>query len=243
MKNTFDYQRYWVDRLKRANESLVGVGHKRFGTNANNLMYKKTEEVLEKVVKRLGIDLKNATVLDAGAGIGMFCGFYQKKGAKVTAIDISKDGLDILKKKYPDVQTKVVQLESSSGLGKQQFDIVHCFDVLYHITDDRMWKKTVENFAQSSKKYIIVHDKYPYFGHSFFETGHVKVRKGEEMKKILKKYGFKETGSFPTHLFYVRPILHLLIGIVPEPFYYLDRTLLYLKASFLQTSYIRVFKK
>ncbi len=243
MTKKFDYQRYWVDRLKKANQSLVGVGHKRFGTKANNLMYKKSEEVLQQIVQGLGIVLKNASVLDAGAGIGMFCDFYLKKGAKVTAIDISKDGLAILKKKFPEVQTKVIQLESSSGLGRQKFDIVHCFDVLYHITDDRMWRKTVENFAESSKKYIIVHDKYPYFGHSFFETGHVKVRKREEMQKILKKYGFKETGNYPTHLFYVRPILHLLIGILPEPFYYLDKILLRLRANFLQTSYIRVFKK
>jgi SAM-dependent methyltransferase len=206
-------------------------------------MYAKTERALKDTMAKAGILLRDKKVLDAGAGIGMFCGFYLKRGAKMVAVDLSDEALSILKKKYPTVKTQMKELENlkESSLGK--FDIVHCFDVLYHITNDKKWEEVLNNFATLSKKYIIIHDKYPYFGYSFFEKGHVKVRKPEKMRKILGKRGFKEIVTTPTHFFFVRPILHLVIGVFPQPFYYLDKAFSRMGTRKLQTTYIRVFER
>ncbi|MDP3940671.1 MAG: class I SAM-dependent methyltransferase [bacterium] len=242
MTKKFDYKKYWIDRLELTGEKLTGVGHKRFNDVANHFMYKRAEDALVKVLDRYHIPLERSSVLDAGAGIGIFSGFYVRKGAKVTAIDLSKGALDMIKKRFSKIQTKVMNLAEPSSF-REKFDIVHCFDVLYHIVDDAEWKKSVSNLARLSRQYIIVHDKYPYMGYQLFEKGHVRVRQPFEMQRLLKKEGFEENRSIPTHLLYVRPIFYPLVNTFPKLMYLLDSALTKVGFSFLKTSYVRVFIK
>lgn len=240
MKKAFDYKQFWIDRLKATKQNLTGVGHRRFSGKANRLMYVKAEEALSSIVGEHALSFKAKTVLDAGAGIGMFCSFYLRKGAKVTAIDISDDAIKILKKKYPSVDARVMNLEEASRLRKQ-FDIVHCFDVLYHVVDEDKWRKTVTNLAMLSKNFFVIHDKYPYFGYQLFERGHVRVRSPEAMRRLLATQGFEEKVSFPSHLLFVHPILNILVNHFPSMFYRLDKMMITKGFTFMQTNYVRIF--
>ena len=53
----------------------------------------------KKLLTNLNISLKRKKVLDAGSGIGEYTLFLEKIGAKVTAIDVSKEALITLREK------------------------------------------------------------------------------------------------------------------------------------------------
>lgn len=242
MKNNFDSNLYWQKRLKNAGKSLKGVGLRRFDEHGNFLMYKRVKEVLDKIFKNLDIPLKKKKVLDAGAGIGMFTDYYVQKGANVTAIDISSDALKILKKKYPTVKTMLTSIERYSPK-KESFDIVHCFDVVYHITDDKCWEKAIKNLAKSSKKYILIH-AYAERWDNFLESRHVKVKRKRSMETIFKEKGFERIAAFPTHILYIKTPLHILSSFFPNFFYSLDSFLLNkIKIKGIETQNITVFRK
>ncbi len=126
----------------------------------------------------------------------------------------------------------------------QKFDIVHCFDVLYHLVDSIEWEKSVENLGKVSRRFILIHDK-PNYWHNLLEPKHVKVKRGTKIEDILKKYGFKLINSYPTHFFYVKSPFHFIVKYVPLPFYFLDRLLLtnFINLRGFESHHIKVFEK
>src|SRR5581483_1561763 len=219
---SFDYRSYWKKRLKKAKNNLAGVGHKRFGDRANRLMYQRVNDVLMHVLKERKIPVKNKQILDAGAGIGMFVGIYKDLGAKITALDISPDALQILKKRYPSVKTITSGLEDlNKRVKRSSFDIVHCFDVLYHITADNQWEKAVRNLAFASKEYIIVHVISEQW-HNSFHAVHVRALRNTRLRELLGEYGFIEEASYPTHVFYTKMPFYFIARYFPQFFYNMD---------------------
>ena len=247
MDKKFDYRSYWQERLRHTGESLRGVGHRSYGEFANKLMYKKTQMQLQRVLLEHNMSLKKKEVLDAGSGIGKYTEFYLKNGAKVTAVDISDHALKIIKKKFPYVDT-IRRSLSDLKIGNKKFDIVHCFDVLYHITDEKDWNKTVDNLGKLSKKYIIIHNINNYWFKKFnflFERKHIKVKNRNYLiEEKLGKQGFKKIGYYPTHILYVRPMLHALVKIMPFVFYSIDNFLISsLKVKGWESTGITIYEK
>ncbi|HEX8965661.1 MAG TPA: class I SAM-dependent methyltransferase [Patescibacteria group bacterium] len=244
MKNTFNEKKYWIDRLKRAGNSLQGVGHKRFSQKTNMLMYKKVIDTLSSILKNKKINLKNTIILDAGAGIGVYAKFYLEKKAKIVATDISSDALMVLKKTFPNVKTIVSDLDQLDKKVSGKFYIVHCFDVLFHLLSDKDWKRGIKNLARKSNKYIIIHDKVPFWGDKLFSQGYIKIRNHNKLSKELKMNGFKEIGYYPTHILFIRPPIHLLTALFPNFFFWLDNLLIKkFRLNGVETSGISIFEK
>lgn len=114
------------------------------GYNLISLVYDKKEAYLNsfeknKVLALLG-DVKNKKILDVGAGTGRLAIPLARRGAAVTACDISKEMLARLKNK---IKTKIKNLEIVEGdaevlpFADQTFDIVVAAFLLVHIKDPR----------------------------------------------------------------------------------------------------------
>jgi len=248
LRSFFDYQAYWIRRHKQEKMSLRSVGYLRFSDRTNALMYRKVQEILEKALHDRNINLKNKKVLDAGAGIGLYASFYLAHGAHLTSIDISSDALAILHQRFPEVIIHVSSLENLTKLGLGTFFIVHCFDVLYHITDDRAYVKALDALCNATGNYLIVHDvpqsKQGRFL-KFFKKDHVKFTRDKfNLTDHIKNNGLVEVGYYPTHLLFTRFPLDIFVNLLPYPFYLLDKFLLsIIKIRGLETSCIRIFKR
>jgi len=123
-----------------------------------------------------------------------------------------------------------------------QFYFVHCFDVLYHITDDVEWKRAIRNLATVSEKYIALHERFP-SKRPVISCKHVKERSRWETINELTKYGFIEIGSIPTTV--IRRLLtYKILGLFPNLYYKLDKFLLE-KQQFrlLGGAFIKIFQK
>jgi len=87
----------------------------------------------ERVVPLLG-DLKGKSLLDVGAGTGRLSVLFAKKGAQVTALDISPQMLKELKKKAPAIKTTVGDAESLP-FPNDTFDFVVAAFLIVHLKD------------------------------------------------------------------------------------------------------------
>jgi len=72
-------------------------------------------------------------VLDIGAGVGHFTGFYKQHGCVVVAVDGRDDNITELRRRHPDVESHVADAQELDPAAFGQFDVVHCFGLLYHL--------------------------------------------------------------------------------------------------------------
>ncbi len=78
--------------------------------------------------------LKGKRVLDIGAGTGRLVRELKDRGAEVVAADISEKMLDVLGKKFPDIETVVCDMKNLP-FKDEEFDLVIATFVIVHIRD------------------------------------------------------------------------------------------------------------
>ena len=217
----FDDKNYWIERHKKDKENISSVGSRKYSDKANYYIYKILKERYKIVLDMLELpNEKNA--LDAGSGIGIFSEFLHEYGFNVTAVDISQIGLDRISNSGIK---KICSTISNIDVEDKSFDLVHSFDVLYHILDDTEWERSLINICRLSKKYIVLHER-------FFKTGqiissaHLKARTYTQTTKIINDNGFYEVLSVPTHMIALRLITFRISQYFPKLFYEIDKLLL-----------------
>lgn len=80
-----------------------------------------------------GLPVDSARVLDVGAGIGHFAGFYRSRGCSVVAIDGRPENIAELSVRHPDVQASVADVQELDPAAYGMFGVIHCFGLLYHL--------------------------------------------------------------------------------------------------------------
>jgi SAM-dependent methyltransferase len=216
-----DDKKYWIDRHKKQNESTSAVGSISYSEKANYYIYKILSE-------RYGIALnmldfpENKTALDAGCGIGIFSEFLNEYGFKVTAADISREALDRIKN---DQIEKICSPIAEIDTQLKRFDLVHSFDVLYHILDDGEWERSLNNMCRLSKKYIALHERF-FKTPPVISSSHLNARTLSQTSEILNSNGFFEILSIPTHFIALRLLTFKVSRYMPDLFYKADRYIL-----------------
>jgi SAM-dependent methyltransferase len=82
-----------------------------------------------------GVDLvkPGCRVLDVGAGVGHFLSYYLDRGCTVVALDGRPENIAELKVRFPAVEAHVADAQRLETRSLGQFDIIHCFGLLYHL--------------------------------------------------------------------------------------------------------------
>lgn len=238
-----DDRQYWKDRHAQQPD-LKASGLKSVGLKANKYIYKILEEQYLKLLR--GLDLSNVeSVLDGGFGDGYFLRFYQKNfpHLKIFGVDISKDArakIDFLPK------NRLYTSDLSSFSPKQRFDLVHSFDVMYHILDTGDYVRSLSNMASLSNKYVILHERFLKRA-PLISSKHVRLRRSEFTNQILNSAGFFLIAEIPTHFFAARLLTYKLNKIIPVTLYKIDRYIserIHPSAQeFLASHHIRVYSK
>jgi SAM-dependent methyltransferase len=144
--NDFDAKGYWENRLSR-DYSLHGVGRLNWGLHYNKWLYKVRRSVFLRALRDTVDTFKDASALDIGSGTGFYLDLWRELGAgRITGADITDVAVARLREKYPD--HSIYQLNIGTGTGElrgQQFDIVSCMDVLFHIVDDEQYENAFKN--------------------------------------------------------------------------------------------------
>jgi ubiquinone/menaquinone biosynthesis C-methylase UbiE len=101
----------------------------------------------------LGLDLLGKTVLELGAGIGDHTSFFLDRSCEVVAAEGRPQNFEILRARYPDIETIQLDLETPDLKINQQFDIVYCYGLLYHLQTPA---QAIEFMARSCQKMLLL---------------------------------------------------------------------------------------
>jgi ubiquinone/menaquinone biosynthesis C-methylase UbiE len=124
---------------------------------------KRISAKLKTVDKQISNNQKNA--LDVGAGTGNLTGKLLEMGYRVTAIDISAEMCQILKKKYaayiPNRLTVINSPIENLNFGRGTFDLITCYSVIHHLPDYLAALKTLSVFLRKGGVIYIDHEASP----------------------------------------------------------------------------------
>jgi len=84
-------------------------------------------------IDSLGLELAGKRVLDAGCGVGHHAAFYLERGCPVLCVDAREANIRALRQRHPELEAGVADVERDDLSGFGEFDIVHCYGLLYHL--------------------------------------------------------------------------------------------------------------
>jgi len=109
-----------------------------------------------RAIHRFLPNVTGKTVLDLGCGLGEPTVYFALRGADVTAVDISKPMLSIVKhvskRNRVHVTTHQASVEDLSILGNKKYDIIYIGNLLHHVNFD----KTLEEICKHIKSNGVV---------------------------------------------------------------------------------------
>ena len=125
----------------------------------------------------------------------------------------------------------------------RKFDILNVFDVLYHITDDKLFEQAITNICRltNNNGFILITDLFG--SKNINQAEHVKFRSKEAYKTVLEKNSAKLLAIYPLYFFLNRPLFGKIritilrkIGMKMDNlfvpiYYYLDKIFLAPKRS------------
>jgi Methyltransferase domain len=83
----------------------------------------------------LRIPVSGMTVLEVGAGIGDHSNYYTDRNCRMTITEARRENLQHLRQRYPDQTVQLLDLENPVLDDSAKFDIVHCYGLLYHMSN------------------------------------------------------------------------------------------------------------
>jgi SAM-dependent methyltransferase len=85
----------------------------------------------------LRISVAGMSVLEVGAGIGDHSNYYIDRGCKMTIAEARAENLQYIRERYPRCDIQFLDMERPSHVKGAPFDIVHCYGLLYHLSDPK----------------------------------------------------------------------------------------------------------
>lgn len=135
---------YW-ERRHQAQGDLQSGGHVGLDTAANEIFYAVR---LGKLLGALG-DLPGSQaptlVLDAGCGKGWFARALKRCGFQVHGIDASPTAIESCL--LEDAHGRYAVATLSDHVAPHLYDAVVAVDVLFHLTDDVVWMRSLQNLS------------------------------------------------------------------------------------------------
>ncbi len=141
----FNTSQYWERRHMAAAGELRSTGHTHLTEAQNRVDYDAKRAAIETKLGEWVGDAAGQSLLDAGCGTGLFSETFSQLGFSVTGVDFSPTAIDAARRRTSG-RFQVADLSRMSL--DERFDIVASIDVLFHVVDDRVWSRTLEQMMR-----------------------------------------------------------------------------------------------
>lgn len=137
-------------------------------------------------------DLRDKDVLDVGAGTGRLAVTLLRRGAKVTALDVSPKMLEKLHKKKPAI--KIVEGDAENlPFESESFDLVTAAFVVVHLKDPAIFFKEAERVLRPGGLLIVTNINQKEAPSVKISVGQIKIKsyyhRPEQIVEALEKSG------------------------------------------------------
>ena len=145
-------------------------------------------------------------VLDVGCGNGFTCGEFLRKGCSVVGIDLSRSGIEIARRNFPQARFEVLAADDNllGNLDEQPFDIVISTEVVEHLYAPRSYALGCYNALKPGGRFICttpyhgylknlvlaVAGKWDAHANPLWDGGHIKLWSRKTLSKLLFETGF-----------------------------------------------------
>jgi ubiquinone/menaquinone biosynthesis C-methylase UbiE len=159
-----------LEKIHQANVAVHKVEVSYYGL-FHPEVYSKSEQKRIKVVLR-SVDQQvfdsQKRALDFGAGIGNITGKLLDMGYRVTAVDISAEMCDALRRRFKSYveNGKLLVLNSpveDADFGRSSFDLIACYSVLHHLPDYENALRKLCGFLKKGGVMYLDHEASPYY--------------------------------------------------------------------------------
>jgi SAM-dependent methyltransferase len=189
---------FWQERLS-GQFDLRGTGHPGLSAEYNARCYDLRAFVLDQALARHQVPVAGHDVLDAGSGSGFFVEHFLAKGARVTGVDLTEVSARELGRRFPEARFEVGDL--ADWTPSRTYDLVSCFDVLFHIVDDERWDRAVSHLANAVGPggWFVFTEMFPRNGRTGRLAAHNVVRGWDAYVPALHARGLSIVEDAPTH--------------------------------------------
>ncbi len=150
-------------------------------------------ERISRLMKSSVPNWRQASFLEIGAGTGNVLGHLWDEGfTNLTGWEIVEDGIEICKKRYPDITFSNTNFLTQKRL-EQKFDSVGMFDCLEHFSDDQLPLMRVRQLLKPGGKIILTVPAHMFLWTVMDEIfGHYRRYNKTELTRSLEEAGFNE---------------------------------------------------
>ena len=208
VRPAYDPGRYWNERLSK-DFSLAGAGHSGVGLAFNRWAYRVRRHVLVRVLRRAGVELQDARVLELGFGTGFYLELWRELGVgHVSGFDITKVAVDAARERFGNTGWRFEEGDIGAPLPlddtRGTFDLATAFDVLFHLVEEKTWEGALDNLSAGLKPggHALIFDK---FQKKESGVSHVRRRTLTRYKEALTARGFEILGVQPIFYFMNSP--------------------------------------
>ena len=193
MSKGFNTQEYWENRISK-HGMYDSIGRISLSEKVNEKRKKRVCQDLETVLDHREVNLSGKKVLDAGCGTGVYSKFYAERGCDVSGIDFSQSAIEKIQLENISGDFRVGDV-SSLDFESDQFDIVHCFSVLYHIVNNEAWNYAISELCRVLKPDGILLFRVGWLSEDWSPAEHVKFRSKQRYIRKLSDHGVNELNS------------------------------------------------
>jgi len=132
------------------------------------------------------------TLIDVGAGNGLFLKFFKRKGFRVSGIELEQELVFQMKKDPQLLKDHIVQGDITKLKGDSSFEVVVASDVIEHIEDDEKALRNLWTYVKKGGQLVITVPAHPYlYGKRDIAWGHYRRYSKEFLQARLEKLGGK----------------------------------------------------
>ena len=115
--------------------------------------YNLVENGIIRMLRKAGIELDNAHVLDVGSGTGHWVDFFHAvyRPESIVGVDFASCAVDRLNRRYAELQHIAIEqgdITVSNHLWNGRFRVVNAIGIIFHIVDDDGWKSAIKNLGR-----------------------------------------------------------------------------------------------
>ncbi|MBN2421501.1 class I SAM-dependent methyltransferase [Candidatus Woesearchaeota archaeon] len=154
-------------------------------------------------------DITFKSYLEFGVGPGTWTEMFVKSGAKFTLLDISKEMLNLAKKRFKSRKNIKYVVGNMLNLRKKnEFDFVFSSRAIKYIPNKEKLFKVIYDSMKDNGNCVVINQScdtfmqriYRLFGIKSNDTLHQGGITISELKRIFKKTGFKEVELYPVEI-------------------------------------------